>query len=146
VSRSVSESGSEPGTPVDEPRVDVLGLARENDAFRRVILTGQFSQVVAMTIPVGEEIGEEVHEHTDQLLIFVEGRAEAVLDGDSFPVVPGELVFVHAGTRHNFVNAGDVPLRLMTVYAPPEHAPDTVHQTTEEAERAEAEGTDQPPG
>jgi mannose-6-phosphate isomerase-like protein (cupin superfamily) len=142
---------SEPKTPVDEAepaddlKVDFLGLARQNDAFRRVILTGKFSQVVAMTIPVGEEIGEEVHEHVDQLLVFVEGQAEAVLDGDRFPVAPGELVFVHAGTRHNFINTADVPLRLMTVYAPPEHAPDTVHLTREEAERAEAEGTDQPP-
>jgi mannose-6-phosphate isomerase-like protein (cupin superfamily) len=142
---------SEPRTPIDEAtpadelKVDFLGLARRNDAFRRVILTGKFSQVVAMTIPVDEEIGEEVHEHVDQLLVFVEGQAEAVLGGDRFAVAPGELVFVHAGTRHNFVNAGDVPLRLMTVYAPPEHAPDTVHLTREAAERAEAEGTDQPP-
>jgi mannose-6-phosphate isomerase-like protein (cupin superfamily) len=126
-------------------RVDFLGLARQNDAFRRVVLTGRFGQVVAMAIPVGGEIGEEVHEHVDQLLVFVEGAAEAVLDGERFPVAPGELVFVHAGTRHNFVNTGDVPLRLMTVYAPPEHAPDTVHRTKAEADRAEAEGTDQPP-
>jgi mannose-6-phosphate isomerase-like protein (cupin superfamily) len=99
-----------------------------------------------MTIQAGDEIGEEVHEDVDQLLVFVEGQAEAVLDGERFGVSPGELVFVHAGTRHNFVNAGDVPLRLMTVYAPPEHAPDTVHQTRDEAERAEEEGTDEPPG
>ena len=132
--------------PADDLKVDFLGLARQNDAFRRVILTGRFSQVVAMTIAVGGEIGEEVHEHVDQLLVFVDGQAEAVLDGRRFPVAPGELVFVHAGTRHNFINAGEAPLRLMTVYAPPEHAPDTVHQTKEDADRAEAEGTDQPPG
>ena len=136
---------SEPRSPVEDPKIDFIGLAKDNDAFRRVLMTGKFSQVVAMTIPVGGEIGEEVHESNDQLLVFVEGQADAILEDKPFPVVPGELVFVHAGTKHNFINTGDVPLRLMTVYAPPEHAPDTVHQTKEEADRAEAEGTDEPP-
>jgi mannose-6-phosphate isomerase-like protein (cupin superfamily) len=117
--------------------VDVVALAQHNDAFRRVISTGEFSQVVAMTIPVGGEIGEEVHERTDQLLVFVEGEGEAVLDGGRSPVAPNQLVFVHAGTRHNFLNTGPVPLRLVTVYAPPEHPPGTVQQTKEEADAAE---------
>ena len=137
---------STPESPVDDPKIDFLGLARENDAFRRVLMTGEHSQVVAMTIPAGGEIGEEVHEDVDQLLVFVEGQADAVLEDKPFPVTPGELVFVHAGTKHNFINTGDVPLRLMTVYAPPEHAPDTVHQTKEEGDKAEAEGRDEPPG
>lgn len=117
--------------------VDIVALAQGNDAFRRVIVTGEFSQVVAMTIAVGGEIGEEVHQRTDQLLVFIEGEGEAVLDGATSPVAPSELVFVHAGTRHNFRNTGQVPLRLVTVYAPPEHPPGTVEQTKEEAEAAE---------
>jgi mannose-6-phosphate isomerase-like protein (cupin superfamily) len=118
--------------------VDIVSLARGNDAFRREIATGEHSQVVAMTIPSGEEIGEEVHEENDQLLVFVDGEGEAVLDGKSSPVGPNDLVLVPAGTRHNFINTGGGPLRLVTVYAPPEHAPGTVHQTKAEADAAEA--------
>ena len=122
----------------DNERVDILAAARSNDAFRREVVTGEHEQVVVMTIPPGGEIGDEVHPDTDQVLIFVDGRAEAVLDGRSSDVGPNDLVFVRAGTRHNFVNRGDGPLRLITVYAPPEHEPGTVHQTKAEADAAEA--------
>jgi mannose-6-phosphate isomerase-like protein (cupin superfamily) len=117
--------------------LDIIQLARSNDAFRREIATGEHSQVVVMTIPVGGEIGEEVHEDNDQLLVFVDGQADAVLDGRTTKVVPNQLVLVQAGTRHNFTNTGQSPLRLVTVYAPPEHAPGTVHQTKAEADAAE---------
>ena len=116
---------------------DIVTLARSNDAFRREIATGQHSQIVAMTIPPGEEIGEEVHEENDQLLVFVDGEGEAVLDGKTSTVTPNDLVLVPAGTVHNFINTGPGPLRLVTVYAPPEHAPGTVHQTKAEADAAE---------
>lgn len=118
-------------------RVDIVEAARTNDAFRREVLTGEHEQVVVMTIPPGGEIGEEVHEDTDQLLVFVEGRGEARLNGQSSAVNPNDLVFVRTGTRHNFINTGETPLRLITVYAPPEHAPGTVHQTKSEADAAE---------
>jgi mannose-6-phosphate isomerase-like protein (cupin superfamily) len=117
--------------------VDIVGLAMSNDAFRREVVTGEHSQVVVMTIQPGEEIGEEVHDDVDQLLVFLVGTGEAQLDGASSPVSPNQLVFVRAGTRHNFVNTGDQPLRLVTVYAPPEHAPGTVHATKQEADAAE---------
>jgi mannose-6-phosphate isomerase-like protein (cupin superfamily) len=120
--------------------VDIVQLARGNDAFRREVATGEHSQVVVMTIPARGEIGEEVHERNDQLLVFVEGEGEAILDGRTSRVTPNDLVLVPAGTRHNFVNTGEVPLRLVTVYAPPEHPPGTVHQTKAEADAAEAEG------
>jgi mannose-6-phosphate isomerase-like protein (cupin superfamily) len=122
----------------DDSSLDILGLARSNQDFRRVIDTGEHSQLVAMTIPPAGEIGEEVHPDVDQILVFLEGSADAILEGESSPVGPGDLVFVKAGTRHNFVNTGDAPLRLITVYAPPEHAPGTVHATKEEADAAEA--------
>jgi mannose-6-phosphate isomerase-like protein (cupin superfamily) len=67
----------------------------------------------------------------------VAGAGEAVLKGERTPVGPGRLVFVPAGTKHNFVNAGDEDLKLYTVYAPPEHAPGTVHETKAEADAAE---------
>ncbi|MGZ8481169.1 MAG: cupin domain-containing protein, partial [Candidatus Limnocylindria bacterium] len=115
-------------------RVDIVEAARTNDAFRREILTGKHEQVVVMTIPPAGEIGDEVHEETDQLLVFVEGHGEARLDGQSSAVNPNDLVFVRAGTRHNFINTGETPLRLITIYAPPEHAPGTVHRTKSEAD------------
>jgi mannose-6-phosphate isomerase-like protein (cupin superfamily) len=119
-------------------RTDFSAIARENDAFRRELFTGAKSQLVAMAVPPGGEIGEEVHEDTDQILFFLEGEGEAVLNGERSPVGPGDVVFVKAGTRHNFVNTDQVPLRLLTVYAPPEHPPGTVHATKAEADAAEA--------
>jgi mannose-6-phosphate isomerase-like protein (cupin superfamily) len=112
-------------------------VARDNQAFRREVMTGEHEQVVVMTIPAGGEIGEEVHPDTDQVLAFVDGTGEARLDDVGTPVGPNDLVFVRAGTKHNFINTGDVPLRLVTIYAPPEHAPGTVHQTKDEADAAE---------
>jgi mannose-6-phosphate isomerase-like protein (cupin superfamily) len=116
---------------------DIIALARKNEDFRREILTGQHSQVVLMAIPPRGEIGEEVHPDVDQILLFVEGEGEAILDGESAPVQADRLVLVPAGTRHNFRNTGEAPLRLVTVYSPPEHPPGTAHRTRKEADEAE---------
>ena len=118
---------------------DVIQLARENNDFRREVATAERSQIVVMTIPPGGEIGDEVHEGIDQILLFVEGEAEARVGGETQRVGPDEAVLVPGGTRHNFVNTGQFPLRLVTVYTPPEHEPGTVHRTKEEADAAEAE-------
>jgi mannose-6-phosphate isomerase-like protein (cupin superfamily) len=118
-------------------KADIQRLARENDDFRREVTTGPHSQVVLMSVAPGSEIGEEVHDDVDQVLVFVDGTGEAVLDGDASGVEPGDLVFVPAGTRHNFVNRGDTALKLYTVYSPPEHPAGTVHRTKEEADAAE---------
>jgi mannose-6-phosphate isomerase-like protein (cupin superfamily) len=123
----------------------IAAVAERNPDFRRVLATGKYTQLVVMTIPPNGEIGEEVHEHTDQLLTFVSGVGEARVGGETKPVNPGDLVFVHAGTKHNFVNTGPNPLVLYTVYGPPEHAPDAVHATKEEADRLEEAGQDEPP-
>jgi mannose-6-phosphate isomerase-like protein (cupin superfamily) len=117
--------------------IDVVDAAKQNTDFRRVLTTGSFSQIVVMSIDPGSEIGEEVHDDVDQTLVFVDGSGEAVLEGKSSPVTPGDLVFVPAGTRHNFVNNGSEPLKLWTLYAPPEHPDGTVHVTKEEADAAE---------
>ena len=93
-----------------------------------------------MSIPPGGEIGEEVHEHVDQVLVFVTGQGMPVLDGERSEVGPGRLVLVPAGTLHNIVNDGPGEMKLYTVYAPPEHAPGTIHRTKAEADAAEAEG------
>ena len=118
-------------------QVDVVALARESDDFRRVVITGKEMQVVVMTIPPGEEIGAETHEGHDQILLFVDGQGEAVLDGVSSTVSAGDLSFVHAGVHHNFINTGDQPLRIITAYAPPEHPEGTVHEDKAKADAAE---------
>jgi mannose-6-phosphate isomerase-like protein (cupin superfamily) len=120
-------------------RGDLAALAAGNDAFRRVVVTGSQLQLAVMSIEPGGEVGEEVHQGTDQFLHFVEGEAEAVLDGDRFTVPPGGYVFVPAGTRHNFRNTGSGALRIVTTYAPPEHAPGTLHRTKAEADADEEE-------
>ena len=116
---------------------DIAEAARRNGAFRRELTTGPHSQVVLMSVAPGGEIGEEVHDDVDQVLVFVEGEGQAVLDGERSPVRADSLVFVPAGTRHNFVNSGSEDLKLFTVYAPPEHPPSTVHETKAEADAAE---------
>ena len=116
---------------------DIVARAASNSYFREVVSTGPHSQVVVMSIPVGGEIGEEVHADVDQVLVAVTGDGVAVLDGVRSPIDPGWLVHVPAGTRHNIVNEGHVDLRLYTVYAPPEHAPGTIHRTKAEADAAE---------
>jgi mannose-6-phosphate isomerase-like protein (cupin superfamily) len=116
--------------------IDVVTAAAQNRDFRRVLCTGPFSQIVAMSIEPGSEIGEETHDGVDQTLVFVEGSGQAVIEGRAAPIGPGDVVFVPAGTRHNFVNTGDVPLKLWTLYAPPEHPDGTVHATKAEADAA----------
>ncbi|MGZ6299175.1 MAG: cupin domain-containing protein [Candidatus Limnocylindria bacterium] len=113
---------------------DILARARRNSFFREVVSTGPHAQVVVMSIPPKGEIGEETHHDVDQVLVFVEGEGVAVLEGQRTAVAPGRLVHVPAGTRHNFLNEGSVDLKLYTVYAPPQHAPGTIHRTKAEAD------------
>jgi mannose-6-phosphate isomerase-like protein (cupin superfamily) len=115
---------------------DIVKLAKANVYFREVLATGPNSQVVVMSIPPGGEIGSEVHPDVDQVLVFVQGEGQAILDGEKSAVSVDRLVHVPAGTRHNFVNTGQTDLRLYTIYAPPEHAPGTIHKTKAEADAA----------
>lgn len=115
---------------------NIAALAQDNPFFRKEILTGEHSQIVLMSIEPGDDIGEETH-HVDQILFFTAGQAEAVLDGQRSQVGANSLVVVPAGTLHNFVNTGSEPLKLFTVYAPPEEAPGTIHKNKAEALAAE---------
>lgn len=112
---------------------DIKKLTKENDNFRKVLHTGVFSQVVAMCIRVGEDIGEEVHPNTDQMLFIIDGDAKAILNGEEKEIGEHDVVFVPAGTRHNIINVGDEDLKLFTVYAPPAHKDGTIHKTKEDA-------------
>ena len=117
---------------------DIVKRAQANPYFREVLATGPHSQVVVMCIPPGGEIGAETHADVDQVLVFVSGEGLAILDGERSAVGAGRLVQVPAGTLHNFVNTGSTGLHLYTIYAPPEHAPGTIHRTKAEADAAEA--------
>lgn len=123
----------------------IATVAEENPDFRRVLWTGRHTQLVIMTIPPGGEIGEEVHEGVDQILTFVSGVGEAVVSGQTRKIAAGDLVVVPAGRKHNFVNTGENPLILYTVYGPPEHAERAVHDTKEQADALEEAGEDEPP-
>lgn len=117
---------------------DLNELGKNNDDFRRVIFTGEHAQLVLMALRVAEEIGEEVHS-VDQILSVVSGQGESVLDGRGKPFETGDVVAVPAGMRHNIRNTGKDPLKLFTVYAPPQHAAGTVLQTRADAMRDEAD-------
>ena len=111
---------------------DILRLARGNTHFLEEIVTNEFTQVVLMSIEPGSDIGEEVHE-ADQVLVVVEGSGEVVLNRQHSPVQADSLVVVPAGTRHNVINTCSVPLKLYTLYAPPAEAPGTQYRTKAEA-------------
>ena len=112
---------------------DVIKLAGENENFREVLFTTELSQLVLMSIKPGEDIGEETHDGIDQVLSFVSGTGEAIIEGESSPVKTGSIVVVPAGTKHNFINKGNKPMKLYTVYAPPDHKDGTIHRTKEDA-------------
>ncbi|MCW2679401.1 MAG: cupin protein [Frankiales bacterium] len=124
---------------------EIATVAEQSADFRRVLWTGEHTQLVIMTIPPGGEIGEEVHDDTDQILSFVSGIGKAVVSGKEKKVKAGDIVVVPAGKKHNFLNEGPNPLVLYTVYGPPDHADGAVHKTKEEADKLEEEGKDEPP-
>ena len=117
---------------------DIERVTVANDDFRRVLYTGAHLQLVLMTLQPGEEIGEEVHEDRDQFFRIEEGRGEVRIDGAANKVEDDFAVIVPAGARHNVVNTGDAPLRLYTLYGPPEHRDGVVHKTKAQAERDHA--------
>ncbi len=110
-----------------------------NPFFRQVLFTGKHSQLVVMCLQGGEEIGAEVHEGVDQFFRLEEGEATFALDGNEYIVGDGDAVVVPAGTRHNVMNrSATAPLRLYTIYTPPQHADGTIHRTKADADAAEA--------
>ena len=114
-------------------QINILRAAAENTNFRAVLHTTKKSQLVVMTIPVGEDIGEEVHDHTEQILSFQSGTGKAILDGQESPIGPGDLVIVPPGMKHNFVNTGNELLVVITVYVPPHHIDGRIHKTKADA-------------
>ena len=112
---------------------DIESLAISNKQFRKVLYTAQHCQLVVMALNPKEEIGMEVHK-LDQFFRVEEGSGEAVLDGARTAIRTGFAVIVPAGTNHNIINTGSVPLKLYTLYAPPNHRDGGVHSTRADAE------------
>ncbi|HLW46575.1 MAG TPA: cupin domain-containing protein [bacterium] len=108
---------------------DIEKRAEANADFRHVLYTGKHMQLVLMALQPGEEIGEEVHEHGDQFFEVEEGKGEIWIDGTRTKIESDSAIVVPAGARHNVKNTGHKPLRLYTLYGPPEHADQTVHAT-----------------
>lgn len=112
-------------------------LTTENDHFRQVLYTGKHMQLVLMTLKPGEEIGAEVHEGHDQFFRVEAGNGEVIIDNERKPIQDDDAIIVPAGARHNVVNTGTEPLKLYTLYGPPEHRDGVVHRTKAEADAAE---------
>lgn len=112
---------------------DIESIAVGNDDFRRVLYTARHMQLVVMALRPGEEIGAEVHT-LDQFFRVEEGSGEALLDGVRTAIRPGFAIVVPAGAKHNIINTGTVPLKLYTLYAPPNHRDGVVHPDRKDAE------------
>jgi len=113
---------------------NIESIAVKNEDFRQVLYTAKNCQLVVMALKPGEEIGMEVH-HLDQFFRVEEGSGEAILDGVHNAISAGFAVLVPAGANHNIVNTGSVPLKLYTLYAPPNHRDGVVHHTRDQAEK-----------
>lgn len=113
---------------------NLVSAANANEFFRQVLNTGAKSQLVLMSIPPGGEIGAEVHANVEQTLVVVSGDGESIIDGVKEPMLAGDVLVVTRGTNHNIINTGQVPLKLYTVYAPPNHLDGRVHKTKAEAD------------
>ncbi len=111
----------------------------KNKYFRQVLFTGKHSQLVVMCLQVREEIGNEVHPNVDQFFRIEGGKAKFIFKGKEKHLVgDGDAVVVPAGTHHNVINASATkPLKLYTIYTPPNHPDGTVHKTKAEAQAAE---------
>ena len=113
---------------------DIEKATVENEDFRRVLYTGEHMQLVVMTLQPGDEIGEEVHPDRDQFFRIEEGQGAIDIDGRENRVEDDFAVIVPAGARHNVRNTGSGPLRLYTLYSPPEHKDQVVQSTKAEAD------------
>jgi len=116
-------------------------LAEENTFFRKVIYTEHNSQLVVMSLKPKEEIGMEVHPNIDQFFRIEKGNGKVIIDGKKSVLRSGAGIIVPAGARHNVVNTSKKrPLKLYTVYSPPEHQDKTVHKTKAQAKEEHFDG------
>lgn len=119
---------------------NIEALTTQNSDFRRVIYTGHHIQLVLMSIEPGQDIGSEVHETHDQFFRIESGEGEVVIDGERSKVKDDDAIIVPAGAQHNVINTGKEPLRLYTLYGPPEHKEATVHEDKADVEEEHFDG------
>lgn len=124
--------------------VDIEKASVDNKYFRKVLFTAAHEQLVVMSLLPSEDIGMEVHPHTDQFIRIEEGAGEAILNGKKFKLKAGSAVVIPAGTQHNIVNGSATEdMKLYTVYSPPHHKNGKIHKTKADAE---ADKDDKPSG
>lgn len=115
-------------------------LTQENTDFRRVLYTGEGSQLVLMSLLPSEEIGVETHKENDQFFRFERGQGKVLVNGEEYQVKDGDSVIVPMGAEHNVINVSNTEsLKFYTIYSPAHHEDGTVHKTKAEAEKAEEE-------
>ncbi|MDP4198346.1 MAG: cupin domain-containing protein [Bacteroidota bacterium] len=114
---------------------NIIQNTNANQNFRKVLFTGQKSQLVAMSIPPGGEIGAETHSHVEQTIFIQSGSGTANLGGKVSAIKAGDVLVVTPGTAHNVVNAGKTDLKLYTIYTPPNHIDGRINATKADAER-----------
>jgi len=121
--------------------VNIEKETKNNSDYRRVLYTAKNSQLVVMSIEPGDEIGNEMHE-LDQFIRIEEGNAKAILNNGEteYELEDDFAIIVPAGTWHNIINTGDEPLKLYSVYSPPEHKDGTVHKTKADEQEEHFDG------
>lgn len=120
--------------PMDHFLIDIEEATIRNNNFRQVLFTAPHSQLVLMSLKPGEEIGTETH-RLDQFIRVEAGEGSARLNGKDYALKDGSALVIPAGTEHNVINdRKDQPLKLYTIYSPPEHKDGVVHRTKQEAE------------
>lgn len=124
---------------MDDYVSNLVQKAKDNTYFRQVLETGNAMQVVIMSLNPGEDIGTEVHEGNEQVLICLSGSGKVVIDGSEQNFQAGDMVLVRAGQQHNFVNGNGSEMKIITIYSPPHHADGVVHQTKNDAETDESD-------
>jgi mannose-6-phosphate isomerase-like protein (cupin superfamily) len=112
----------------------------KNNNFRKVIYTAEHCQLVLMSLLPNEDIGEEIHEDTDQFFRFESGQGKCIINGDEHNVCDGDAIIVPAGAKHNVINTSDEKmLKLYTIYSPPHHKDGIIRRTKKDAEAKENE-------
>ena len=112
----------------------------ENENFRKVLYTGEHSQLVLMTLQPKEEIGMETHGDNDQFFRFEKGAGEVFINGNKYEVKDGDVIIVPSGSEHNVVNISETEsLKLYTIYSPAHHKDGIIHTTKAEAMAGEEE-------
>ena len=114
--------------------LDIETETVDNNNFRKVLYTGEHSQLVLMSVDT--DIGEEVHETIDQFFRIDAGEGIVVISGVEHDIKNGSAFIIPAGTKHNIINKGKAPLKLYSIYSPPNHKDGTIHKTKEDASKS----------